>query len=106
MSEHRGSCTPEPDAPEPGIAWHGQACVICARSDVVWTHSLRPGASARGSFALPGRIYLCDDCRTLVEARDDRALAGRLRSASGDRPGPETIVRALREALTGQPVHR
>lgn len=106
MSEHHGSYSPDPDPSGPEVTWSDQACLICGRPDVTWTYRFAPEPSASQSFALPRRIYLCDDCHILLEERNDRALADRLRSMSGDWPAPEDIIQTLRGALTEEPLHR
>ncbi|MFF7333295.1 hypothetical protein [Streptomyces sp. NPDC008150] len=95
MDEYRGSYSAEDEDPE--VLWHEQRCQVCGRSDVLWTYRI-PATSPALGFALPARIYLCQDCNTLLQGRDFDGLSLRLRSAGESWPEPEAVIRALLDA--------
>ncbi|MFI7337226.1 hypothetical protein ACIBUY_04715 [Streptomyces sp. NPDC050085] len=105
MSEYQGSYSPDADQTPAPVTWQDQSCQVCGSVDVIWSYSLTPDAGAP-SIALPRRCYLCAECQVLLSDGDLTALAERHSETEGDWPEPLDVVRALHEALDGQPVHR
>ncbi|MGP9022918.1 hypothetical protein ACT1U9_31505 [Streptomyces sp. BR1] len=104
MSEHHGSYRPDADRPQPGVTWDDQSCLVCGRAEAVWSYRLTaPGPQA--AFALPGRCYLCEECRKLLARGDEPGLAQR-RPAHEDWPEPAEFVRVLRASVDGAAVHK